>query len=79
MPVGLPGPLAGPFLVPILMTVVSTAVVQMYGVLTIQALDIIEGGWWCRVQTLVEINPRVYLHPSLLWTCLHQYKGIPEP
>ena len=40
-PVAFPGPLAGPFLVPNLMTLVSTAVVQMYEGLTIQALDFI--------------------------------------
>ena len=51
-PVALPDPSAGPFLVPTLTTLVSKAVVQMYGSLTIQALDIIKGGWQHRGQAL---------------------------
>ena len=51
-PIALPGPLAGPFLVPTFVTLVSTAVVQMHGGLTIQALDVIEEGQWHQVQGL---------------------------
>ena len=47
------------------MTLVSTAVVQMYGCFTIQALDVIEGGQWCRVQALVQGNP--WSLPSLFF------------
>ena len=42
-PVVLPDPPIGCFPIPTVMTLVSTTVVQMYGGLTIQALDVIAG------------------------------------
>ena len=48
----LPGNLAGHNQVPTMVTLVLTAVVQMYGGLTIQALDFIEEGQQHRVQAL---------------------------
>ena len=53
-----------PFLVPTLMTLVFTAMVQVYGSLAILAQDIIDRGWWCRVQTLMWGNPQGMPLPS---------------
>ena len=61
---------AVPFMVPTLMTLVSTAVVWTYGSLIIPVQDVIEGGQWHRIQTLMWGIPwgipSPHLFPDLL-------------
>ena len=66
------------FVVPTLMTLVAMAVVWMYGSLTIPAQDIIEGGQWCRVQTLMWDIPCACPCPLLFQTWWHLCKGGPS-
>ena len=78
-PVDLLGPLAGPFLVSRLMTLVSTAVVQMHGSLTIQALDVIEGDSSARCMLWCEAPQGAYPHPSHPLTHLPYTRGTQGP
>ena len=67
-----------PFLVPTPMTLVCTAVVWTYGILTIPAQDVIVGGQWCRVQTLMWGTLRACPCPLLFHTCQYLCKGDPR-
>ena len=53
-----------PLMVPTLMTLVFVAMFQTYGSLTIPGEDVIEGGQWCRVQTLMQGIPKGMPLPS---------------